>query len=311
LDQNLNNLSQNVPSRGKSITFSHRRRIDELGNYLFVLVPLLVVIILMVVPFFRTIFYSFTKFDGFSTPTFVGFKNYLFLGQNTHFLNAIKNNLLISLTTPLWAGVPLIVAVLLFQNQGKLLKTSRMTIMLPYALSMTVVGIMFRSLLNFSGPINEILTNMGLGRFALDWLGNVKFALPLIIITAIWKDLGVLTVIYLAGLSNLNKDLLDAAKIDGANWGQEFSHIIVPSLNPIIVFVTAMVLIGDFRYMFDYVYNMTKGGPGFATETIEFLLYNEGFRFYNFGFACTLGILIFIIIVIVTFLQIRIMTRRT
>lgn len=85
----------------------------------------------------------------------------------------------------------------------------------------------------------------------------------------------------------------------------------MPSLNPIIVFVTAMVLIGDFRYMFDYVYNMTKGGPGFATETIEFLLYNEGFRFYNFGFACTLGILIFVIIVIITFLQIRIMTRRT
>jgi multiple sugar transport system permease protein len=132
----------------------------------------------------------------------------------------------------------------------------------------------------------------------------------MIIITAIWKDFGVLAIIYLAGLSTLNKDLIDAAKIDGANWFQEFRHIIIPALNPIIVFVTAMVLIDAFRSMFDYVYNMTRGGPGFVTETIEFLLYNEGFKFYDFGFACTLGVLIFVIIVLITFFQIRIMTRK-
>jgi ABC-type sugar transport system permease subunit len=292
-------------------TLGNQKKLDDWSNYLFILIPLILVIILMIVPFFRTIFYSFTKFDGFSTPVFIGFKNYLFLPKNTHFINAIKNNFLISLSTPFWAGIPLIIAVLLFQNPGPLLKTSRMTIMLPFAISMTIVGIMFRSLMHLNGPINDILTKVGLGFLASDWLGNVKFALPMIILTAIWKDFGVLTVIYLAGLSNLNKDLIDAARIDGANWFQEFMHIIIPSLNPIIVFVTAMVLIGDFRYMFDYVYNMTKGGPGFATETIEFLLYNEGFRFYNFGFACTLGILIFVIILVVTYLQIRVMTRRS
>jgi ABC-type sugar transport system permease subunit len=292
-------------------TLRKQKKLDDWYNYLFILIPLLVIIILMIVPFFRTIFYSFTKFNGFSTPTFVGFKNYIFLTKNTHFVNAIKNNFLISLATPFWAGIPLVIAVLLFQNPGPLLKTARMTIMLPFAISMTIVGIMFRSLLHLTGPINDILTKVGLGFLAADWLGSVKFALPMIIITAIWKDFGVLTVIYLAGLSNLNRDLIDAAKIDGANWLQEFRHVIIPALNPIIVFVTAMVLIGDFRYMFDYVYNMTKGGPGFATETIEFLLYNEGFRFMNFGFACTLGVLIFVIIVAVTYLQIRIMTRRS
>ena len=282
-----------------------KKKSIELSNFLFVLIPLTVIIILLIVPFFRTIYYSFTKFDGFSDPTFVGLKNYFFLPKNTHFVNAIKNNLLIALATPLWAGGPLVLAVILFQNPGGLLKASRMTIMLPFALSMTIVGIIFRSFLMFNGPINNILSYVGLDFLTFDWLGEVRFALPLIILTAMWKDFGILTVIYLAGLSNLNKDTLDAAKIDGANWFQEFFHIIIPSMNPIIVFVTALVLIGDFRYMFDYVYNMTRGGPGFATETIEFLLYNEGFKFFNMGFACTLGVLIFVIVVFITFLYLE------
>jgi multiple sugar transport system permease protein len=131
-----------------------------------------------------------------------------------------------------------------------------------------------------------------------------------VILVSLWKDFGFITVIYFAGLSNLNQDLLDAAKVDGTNWFQEFFHIIIPELNPIIVFITALVLIGDFRYMFDYIFNMTKGGPGHATQTVEFLLYREGFTFYNMGFACTIGIIIFIIIFIITFCQIKIMTRK-
>ncbi len=286
-----------------------RRRLDTWGNALFILVPILLVGVLMIVPFFQTIYYSFTRFDGFSVPQFVGLKNYAFLPKNSHFVNAIRNNFLISLVTPIWAGVPLVLAVLLFQNTGRLLAAARMTIMLPFAISMTVAGILFKALLHLEGPINGIFQGIGLGFMVNDWLGNVKLALGMIILAALWKDFGVLTVIYLAGLSNLDQDLLDAGKIDGTNWLQAFVHIIVPSLNNIIVFVVALVLIGDFRYMFDYVYNMTKGGPGFATETIEFLLFNEGFIFFNMGFASTIAILIFVIIVAVTFLQIRIMTR--
>jgi len=263
----------------------------------------------MIIPFFKTIYYSFTKFLGFSNPVFVGFKNYAFLAKNSHFLNAIKNNFLISLSTPIWVGLPLILAVILFQNPGRLLKIARMSIMVPFALSMSIVGIIFHALFHLTGPINTILENAGLGFMALDWIGNSNTALPLIIITAIWKDLGVYTIIFLAGLSNVNMDIVEAARIDGANWYQEFRHVIIPQLNPVIVFVVAMTLIGDFRYMFDYVYNITQGGPGFATETIEFLLYNEAFRYFNMGFASTLGIIIFVIIVIMTLLQIKVMSR--
>lgn len=287
-----------------------KKKTFNLSNYLFIVIPVLFVIIIMIIPFLETIYYSFQKFNGISTPIFVGLKNYIFLKDNFHFLGAIKNNFLIVLAAPFWVIIPLILAAVLFQNQGSMLKIARMTIMLPFAISMTITGILFSSLLYFNGPINDILRGIGLEFMAIDWLGNVKLALPIIIITAIWKDFGLLTVIYLAGLSNLNQDILDAAKIDGANWFQEFSHIIIPQLNYIIVFVTSIVLIGDFRDMFDYVYNMTKGGPGFTTATIEYLLYNEAFKFNNYGFACTLGVLIFLIIVLVTFFQIRIMTRR-
>ena len=287
-----------------------KKKLEDWSNYLFIIVPLVIIVVLMIIPFGRTIYYSFTKFNGFDKATFVGFKNFLFLGESTHFLNAIKNNFLISLATPLWAGIPLFIAVILFQNLGPLLKTARMTLMLPFAISMSIVGIMFKGLFHLQGPVNDILRNIGLEVFVVNWMGSAQWALPIIILTAIWKDFGVLTVIYLAGLSHLNTDLIDAAKIDGANWWQEFRHVIIPAMNSIIVFVVALVLIGDFRYMFDYVYSMTKGGPGFATETIEFLLYNEAFRFLNMGFAATLGIVIFVIVVVVTSLQIKIMTRR-
>jgi multiple sugar transport system permease protein len=281
----------------------------EWSNYLYLIVPIIVVIIIMIIPFFRTIYYSFTKFDGFHPPSFIGLKNYISLGGNPHFLSAIKNNFIISLALPIWVGLPLVLAVLLFQNPGKFLKTARMTIMLPVALSMSVTGIIFNSFFTYYGPINTVLVNMGLKFAPVDWLGNSRIAMILIIVTAIWKDFGVTTVIFLAGLSNLNKELIEAARIDGANKLQEFFHIIIPQLNPIIVFIVAITLVSDYKNMFDYVYNLTQGGPGFATQTIEFLLYNEAFRFLNMGFASALGVLMFVIIVIITYFQIKIMTR--
>ena len=287
----------------------NQNQLNRWSNYLFIILPLIFLIVLLYIPFIRTIFYSFTNFNGFSEPMFIGLKNYIFLTEHTHFINAIKNNFIIALATPLWASIPLIIAVILFQNPGGLIKTARMTIMLPFALSMTISGILFQSLFYQAGPVNNLLTNLGLGFLAVNWLGEFKFAMPMIIGVAIWKDFGVLTIIYLAGLSTINKDVIDSAKIDGANWFQEFRHVIIPAINPIIVFVVAMILIGDFRSMFDYVYNITRGGPGFATETIEYLLYSEAFKFFNMGFACTLGVLIFFIISIITFLQIKIMTR--
>jgi multiple sugar transport system permease protein len=281
----------------------------EWSNYLYILVPIIVVTVIMIIPFFRTIYYSFTKFDGFHPPAFTGLKNYISFGGNPHFLSAIKNNFIISLALPIWVGLPLILAVLLFQNPAKLLKTARMTIMLPVALSMSVTGIIFNSFFTYYGPINALLTDLGLKFAPIDWLGNPKMAMTLIIITAIWKDFGVTTVIFLAGLSNLNKELIEASRIDGANKIQEFFHIIIPQLNPIIVFIVAITLISDYKNMFDYVYNLTQGGPGFATQTIEFLLYNEAFRFLNMGFASALGVLMFAIIVVITFFQIKIMSR--
>jgi multiple sugar transport system permease protein len=290
------------------ITAINKKKI-EWSNYLYVIIPMIIVIIIMIIPFFRTIYYSFTRFDGFHAPTFVGLKNYLSFGANPHFFSAIKNNFTISLALPIWVGLPLVLAVLLFQNPGKLLKTARMTIMLPVALSMSVTGIIFNSFFTYYGPINAVLTNMGLKFAPVDWLGNPRIAMILIIVTAIWKDFGVTTVIFLAGLSNLNKELIEAARIDGANKFQEFIYVIIPQLNPIIVFIVAITLIADYKNMFDYVYNLTQGGPGFATQTIEFLLYNEAFRFLNMGFASALGVLMFIIIVIITYFQIKIMTR--
>ena len=278
-------------------------------GYLYIAVPMVLVIAIIIVPFGQAIYYSFTKFSAMSPPVWVGLHNYAKLLDTPLFLSSIKNNALIALASPLFVFLPLVLAATLFRYRDGWTTTARMTVLLPYALSMTVVGVMFRSFLWTKGPLNELLTSIGLERFALDWLGDQTLGLLIIIGVALWKDFGWYVMVYIAGLSTISRDLFDSARVDGANAVQQFVHIIVPGLNAIIVLVTTLVLIADFRAMFDYVFNLTRGGPGYATYTVEFLLYREAFNFFRFGFACSLGVVMFVIIFGFSFFQIRIMSR--
>lgn len=278
-------------------------------GYLYIAVPMVLVIAIIIVPFGQAIYYSFTKFSAMSPPVWVGLHNYVKLFDTPLFLSSIKNNALIALASPLFVFLPLVLAATLFRYRDGWTTTARMTVLLPYALSMTVVGVMFRSFLWTKGPLNELLTSIGLERFALDWLGDQTLGLLIIIGVALWKDFGWYVMVYIAGLSTISRDLFDSARVDGANAVQQFIHIIVPGLNAIIVLVTTLVLIADFRAMFDYVFNLTRGGPGYATYTVEFLLYREAFNFFRFGFACSLGVVMFVIIFGFSFFQIRIMSR--
>ena len=276
---------------------------------MYIAVPMVLVIAIIIVPFGQAIYYSFTKFSAMSPPVWVGLHNYAKLLDTPLFLSSIKNNALIALASPLFVFLPLVLAATLFRYRDGWTTTARMTVLLPYALSMTVVGVMFRSFLWTKGPLNELLASIGLERFALDWLGDQTLGLLIIIGVALWKDFGWYVMVYIAGLSTISRDLFDSARVDGANAVQQFVHIIVPGLNAIIVLVTTLVLIADFRAMFDYVFNLTRGGPGYATYTVEFLLYREAFNFFRFGFACSLGVVMFVIIFGFSFFQIRIMSR--
>lgn len=278
-------------------------------GYLYIAVPMVLVVAIIIVPFGQAIYYSFTRFSAMSPPEWVGLRNYSRLLQTPLFLSSIKNNALIAAASPVFVFLPLVLAATLFRYRGGWTTTARMTVLLPYALSMTVVGVMFRSFLWTRGPVNELLTRVGLARFALDWLGEPGLGLLVIISVALWKDFGWYVMVYIAGLSTISRDLFDSAKVDGANAVQQFVHVIVPGLNAIIVLVTTLVLIADFRAMFDYVFNLTRGGPGYATHTVEFLLYREAFNFFRFGFASSLGVVMFVIIFGFSYFQIRVMSR--
>jgi len=289
---------------------SFNRRFDVAG-ILFIIIPVVLTLFLIIYPLTQSIFYSFTDFDGFRTPVIVGLENYVNLFRSDVFYTSFKNNFIIALASPLFIFIPLILAILFFQTKGKFLKSARMLIFLPFAVSMTVVGVIFRSFFQYRGPINEIIRYIGMEFLVNDWLVDKRFVFPLIILAVFWRSFGIYTVIYLSALSNVDRDVLDAAKVDGTNWWQQFIHVIIPQINPIIVFVTALVLIADFRGMFDYVYNISRGGPGYYTHTIEFLLYREGFTYMNMGYACAIGIIIFITIFVFTYFQIKVTTRES
>ncbi len=288
---------------------TRKKVLNYLVNYSYILVPVVLISVVIIGPFLQTVFYSLTRWNGFSTPNFVGLKNYVSLFTKGYFLNALSHNAMIALTIPMFVILPLVIAVICFQNANFLLKTTRMFMLVPYVLSMTIVGIMFSSVFHVTGPLSQILKSLGLEFLVLDWLGEPSLALILIVLTAFWRSFGWIAVIYLAGLSSINRLLLDAAKIDGANWRQTFIHVIIPELNPVIVFITALVLIADFRFMFDYVYIMTGGGPGRTTQTVELHLYEQAFRYMNMGYACAVGSMMFVIIGAITYFQIRIMSR--
>jgi multiple sugar transport system permease protein len=156
------------------------------------------------------------------------------------------------------------------------------------------------------GLVNEILSTFGLPR--LKWLASSTWALPAIVIVSVWRGLGPSTVIFLAGLQGIPEELYDAAKIDGANARQLFRHITIPMLSPTTFFVIVVSIIGSFQ-VFDLVFMMTQGGPGRATLVLVYYIYQHAFRWFGMGYAASIAFVLFIVIFVLTLIQLRLSGR--
>ncbi|GAA2891550.1 carbohydrate ABC transporter permease [Enterococcus casseliflavus] len=263
-----------------------------IGFFLFTLVPVVFSFIL-----------AFMEWDSFSSPEFVGMKNFSkMLGDDTFWIS-LKNTFLYTIgVVPLTLVCSLGLAILL-NKKVRGMKFFRTAFFFPYVTSLVAIAVVWNMLFHPAmGPINQFL------KFFIEnppnWTSSSDWALTAIIIVSVWRGMGYYMILYLAGLQSVPKELYEAASIDGANKWQQFRNVTLPSLRPTTFFVSIMLVINCFK-IFDLVQVMTAGGPGRATNVLVYQIYNEAFVKFNFGYASAIAMVLFVIVLGITVIQFK------
>ncbi|MFA6956073.1 MAG: sugar ABC transporter permease [Thermoanaerobaculia bacterium] len=276
-------------------------RSEARAAVVFLLPALTLIGVFFVLPVIAGLVLSLTDFDIYSLgrtadTRFVGLSNYAGLADNGVFWVAMRNTLYFALVGgPLTIAVALGAALLLNAKAARLKPLFRTIYFAPVVTSIVAVAVVWRFLYHPRvGLLNTLLGYVGIS--GIDWLGDPRFAMPAIIVLAIWKNFGYSAIIFLAGLQNVPEELFEAAKMDGAGPVRQFLHITLPELAPTFVFVSIITAIGYFQ-IFAEPYVMTpEGGPLNSTLTIVMLMYREGFRWWNMGFAASIAFVLFAVV---------------
>jgi len=275
-----------------------------LGAY-FLLIPSFIVIgIVFFYPVVEAMRSSFYNFQG-EAARFVGFDNFRIILNDERFWISIKNNFILMIFgIPLLVFLSLVLAVFLY-DRIKFWKGYRFISFLPYVIPITVVSVAFSYILTLKGVLNELLTVLKLDFLIVDWLGKSNTAIIAILFVVAWKELGFGIILMIARILSLSEDVFEAAKIDGVNWWQNFIYIIIPQLRSIIEFYIIILVVTMFSWVFNYVYIMTKGGPGVSTWVGEFYIYQAAFRYNYRGIASAGSFIILIIVMTIILIQFK------
>ncbi len=247
------------------------------------------------IPIGEAFYLSLTRWNGVGEPEWVGLANYEALLKDRTFRTALTNNLAILIAVPAWVLLPLFVASLIHRAPPGA-RFFRLALFLPAVLSPVVIGAFFNVMLQYSGPVNELLRMAGLGWVASEWLQSSRTALPVVMVVFIWATLGIGVLVYLAGLAQVNPESWDAARLDGAGFWQVQRHITIPELRRVIEFWTVIVLISSFTAVFPFIYTLTRGGPGYSTYTLDYYVYDKAFQGSALGYASAVGVVLLVIV---------------
>lgn len=286
---------------------SRRRRLTP--GVGFVAPALLAIGLFFFVPALASLLLSFTDFDIYAVADhsrlrFVGFGNYARLLAEPRFWTALWNTLyFVVVGGPLSVCASLGAALLVDARMVRFKPFFRTVFFLPVVTTLVAVAVVWRYLYH---PRYGLL-NLGLGLIGIgpiDWLGDPRWAMPAIIVMAVWKNFGFNMIIFLAGLQGIPERLYEAARLDGAGPWQQFRGVTLPMLRPTFVFVAVMTMIG-YTQLFAEPYVMTQGGPAGSTLSLVLLMYEEGFRWWNMGYAAALAFTLFVLILSFTAIQLR------
>ena len=288
---------------------------SEARAALFFLAPAITVLaIFFFIPVIAGFALSVTDFDLYAIGDignlrFIALRNYASVLRSEVFWKAFVNTLYFSLIGgPLTVAASLAAALLVNAKAARFKPLFRTIYFAPVVTTLVAVAVVFRFLYNPRfGMINRVLDGIGLG--PIDWLGDPRWAMPAIILVAVWKNFGYNMIIFIAGLQNIPEELYEAARIDGAGEWKQFRHVTLPMLGPTFLFVGIVTAIG-YLQLFAEPYVMTRGGPLNSTLSAVMLMYQEGFRWWRMGYAAAIAFLLFLVIAAATALQMRMQDRR-
>ena len=272
--------------------------------YIFITPTLLIFLVFVAFPILYSAVISLFKWNGISEPVFRGIRNYLRLLEDRVFWISLQNTVNFTIgVVPLSMVIGLLAALGL--NRPKLPGRAalRAIYFLPFVISAvataTTAGWIFGDTF---GVINKMLVELGMKK--VQWLTNRHTAMLTVIFVTVWVRLGFCMLIYLAGLQSIPPDLVEAAKVDGATRWRQFRHITLPLLKPTTFLLIVLNIIYSFE-VFDMVFVLTNGGPGYATTVLTVFIYNSAFQTQSVGYASAIGIVFMAIIMTITLIQWR------
>lgn len=277
---------------------------DAIAAWIFLTPALILLGVFILWPIIYLFYLSFTAGNFTATGVrWVGARNYLRLILTSDFWQVIGNTIYFTLATVIPSLIiPLGLAVLL--NRSLALRgLLRTAYFIPSITSLVAAGLGFRWLFQTDGPVNSLLNYFGVS--PIPWLGSTTWAMPVLILLSIWKQLGFNLVVFLAGLQAIPLNLYEAAQLDGANEWQQFWHITLPGLKPSLVFATVTTAIFTLR-SFEQVYVITGGGPLNSTNLLVYYIYEQAFAQFDFGYAAAAATVLLAITLVLVYLQLRV-----
>lgn len=300
-------MSQTSEPKKKKMSLNKRQ---NLTGWAFLTPATLMIAVMSFWPMIQAFILSFQKGKG-NNLRFAGIDNYTRMFGDKVFMQSLTNTFFyLIIQVPIMLILALILAQMLNNKNLRCKGLFRTAIFLPCATSLVSYAIIFRSLFGVDGFINSVLIKLGILNTGYNFLGNAGSAKAVIIIALVWRWTGYNMVFYLSGLQNIEYSVYEAAKIDGANPIQTFFKITVPLLKPTILLTAIMSTNGTLQ-LFDESMNLTKGGPSNATITMSHYIYNISFKYVpNFGYAAAMSFLIFILVAILAFIQMKVGDKR-
>ncbi|MGN7311051.1 carbohydrate ABC transporter permease [Alkalicoccobacillus gibsonii] len=296
-------LLRKKPQTSKSPLNSWR---DAVAGWVFIGPMFIGTSILVIFPILSSLTLSFTNWNivaGYENAEFIGLDNFVALFNDPLFIKSLGNNFLLLLAIPITLFISLTLATII--NKYIYFKDFfKVIFFMPFISSIVAVAVVFRVLFHpTQGPINQLLMTLGINN-PPGWIADISFALPSVMLIMIWTGIGFNLIIYLAGLQSIPKELYEAAQIDGASAWYQFKKITIPLVSPttFLLFVTG--IISSFK-IFDLIIVLTGGGPANSTKVPVVYLYEKAFLDLRAGYASSISLVIFVIILIITYLQFK------
>lgn len=267
----------------------------------FLAIPTILLFVFVLYPGFKLALISFTDWDGINPSyNYVGLKNYTQVFQRKDIWQSLKNNNLYFMLHLLFIPIEMYLAMLLdrYIKKSEFFKT---IVFMPYIINGVAIAYMFSFLYSSEdGVLNGLLALGSIGK--IRWLSDPKIVNYSLVVVSLWRFTGVHIILFLAGLQSINKDMLEAALIDGASVLQQFVKIIIPNMKSILSIVLFLNVRGALM-VFDIPFVMTSGGPGTSSTTFALHTVKTAFEFSNFGLACAMAIVLIVAIIVISIVQ--------